>query len=207
MQEFSEIASALSEFQGECPAPPKDAKVEFGNRKYSYADLATIIKTVQPYLKKHGLSFVQLVEDKFLVTRLFHKSGQSLVGKWELRSSGGPQEQGSEFTYIRRYSLQAMLGIAAEEDDDGAAASEPKNKVPQKPNLKEPPKLKVTEAQIKRLYAICSARKWTHDEAKEYMFAVFGVESSKDLDRDQYDQFISVIEKFDPGSAFGGIKP
>jgi predicted metal-dependent hydrolase len=37
--------------------------------------------------------------------------------------SGKPQEIGSALTYARRYSLSALLGIAADEDDDANAAS------------------------------------------------------------------------------------
>jgi hypothetical protein len=37
--------------------------------------------------------------------------------------NGTVQDLGSAITYLRRYSLQAMLGIAAEEDDDGNRAS------------------------------------------------------------------------------------
>jgi hypothetical protein len=36
--------------------------------------------------------------------------------------SGKPQEIGSALTYARRYSLSALIGIAADEDDDANAA-------------------------------------------------------------------------------------
>jgi ERF superfamily len=43
-----------------------------------------------------------------------------------------PQGQGSAITYLRRYALSAVLGIATEDDDDGNAASSAKRE-PMKP--------------------------------------------------------------------------
>ena len=56
-----------------------------------------------------------------------------------------PQEFGSLLTYLRRYSLSALLGIATEADDDGAAANGRESKLahtfdpapPPAPDLKQ----------------------------------------------------------------------
>ena len=45
-----------------------------------------------------------------------------------------PQGQGSAVTYARRYSYMSVLGLVADEDDDGNKASQPKSA----PKVKEP---------------------------------------------------------------------
>ena len=48
-----------------------------------------------------------------------HKSGQWISGQYPLPKGLGSQDMGKAISYARRYSLCAILGIAAE-DDDGA---------------------------------------------------------------------------------------
>lgn len=95
--------------------------------KSKYADLAGIRDTVTPVLTKHGLSIVQYTDVTnigfCLVTMLLHESGQYIEGRYPLPELlEKPQAMGSAVTYARRYTLSAMCGIAAEEDDDGEAA-------------------------------------------------------------------------------------
>jgi len=65
---------------------------------------------------------VQTIENGVLHTRLLHTSGQWIASEHPLPMSGRPQEIGSALTYARRYSLSALIGIAADEDDDANAA-------------------------------------------------------------------------------------
>ena len=53
-----------------------------------------------------------------------HSSGEWIGGVYPVRpAQNTPQGMGSAITYARRYSLSAMLGLAADDDDDGNAAS------------------------------------------------------------------------------------
>jgi hypothetical protein len=53
-----------------------------------------------------------------------HASGESISGRYPLRpQQQTPQGYGSALTYARRYALAAMVGVVADEDDDGNAAS------------------------------------------------------------------------------------
>jgi len=125
-----QIAKALATAQGKFLPVGKDktAKIDSakGRYSYSYADLASILAAVRPALGENGLAIVQIIAwsegHSWLVTRLLHSSGQSIESTYPLREYDRPQEMGSALTYARRYSLTALLGIAAEEDDDGAAA-------------------------------------------------------------------------------------
>ena len=120
------IAVALGQFQSECPTIEKGKK-GYG---YKYADLPSIIQTITPILKKYDLSFTQLVggdDGKVSVTTvLIHtKSGESFETtiSADVASNKGSmsmiQAVGSVITYLRRYSLSAILGIVTDEDIDG----------------------------------------------------------------------------------------
>jgi hypothetical protein len=96
--------------------------------KSKYADLASIIETLRKPLTENGLSFTQTTESGLevsplgLVTTLLHTSGQWLRAEYPLPANATPQQMGSALTYARRYSLSAITGTAADEDDDGDKA-------------------------------------------------------------------------------------
>lgn len=123
------LASALSKAQAAYPAIPRDREVEVqtrtgGKYKFKYAPLDTILNAVRGPLSENGLAVTQLIDGQELVTMLLHESGASLTSKMALpHGDGTAQALGSAITYLRRYSLQAMLGIAAEDDDDGKAGT------------------------------------------------------------------------------------
>ena len=59
---------------------------------------------------------------------LLHSSGEFISEVVTTRSQkDDPQGLGSALTYLRRYSLAAVVGVTATEDDDGNAASTPAN--------------------------------------------------------------------------------
>lgn len=147
-EKVGELAAALSKAQGEIAAPKKGRtakiKSEKGQYEYSYADLADVIECYRPALSKHGLALTQSMrlQDGHLVlnTKLLHSSDQWIDSDYPLQSYNRPQEQGSAITYARRYAACALLGIAAEDDDDGAAAQTATPKAAAKPEPKPDPK-------------------------------------------------------------------
>lgn len=131
----AKLADALSKAQGKFIAPKKTKKVDFTDKngrrvKYNYADLADCIDAVKNPLAENGLSVVhrlEYMETGFgMKTSLVHSSGEFLETWYPLPDPAEehirPQEFGSALTFARRYSLCCLLGIASEEDDDGAAA-------------------------------------------------------------------------------------
>ena len=69
-----------------------------------------------------------------ITTILMHESGEWMESEpFTLKATKiDPQGAGSAVTYGRRYSLSAILGVAWDADDDGAAASNPiKTKQPE----------------------------------------------------------------------------
>lgn len=133
-KEIGEVASAFCEAQAEFSAAKKDStlkvlKKETLNPVYTskYADLASVIDAALAPLNKHGISVLQPArmngKSITVMTRLQHKSGQYFESDLTMPVVGfSAQSVGSAITYARRYSLQAMICLAAE-DDDGNAAS------------------------------------------------------------------------------------
>jgi len=127
-EQISELAAALAAAQGMMEnAVMNRVNPHF---KSKYADLAAIFDAARKPLSANGLAIVQTIGDGVLHTRLLHTSGQWIASEHPLPMSGKPQEIGSALTYARRYSLSALIGIAADEDDDANAASRSNGKPP-----------------------------------------------------------------------------
>lgn len=125
--ELEALSAALSAAQGEFEAIAKTDNNPFFKSKY--APLPEVIAAATPVLVKHGLAVWQGsdVDDQgeLLWTVVLHSSGQFLGSSARLRPvKNDPQAQGSAVTYQRRYQYMAALGLVADEDDDGNAASE-----------------------------------------------------------------------------------
>jgi hypothetical protein len=101
--------------------------------KSKYADLAAIFDAVRKPLADNGLVVTQTTEIReggfVLMTMLAHSSGQWIRSEYPLPATGRPQEIGSALTYARRYSLSAITGVAADEDDDAEGAEHGKQRV------------------------------------------------------------------------------
>lgn len=129
------IAAALVKTQMEMDTATKGAKNPFF--KSSYADLNAIREACMPALNKNGIAVLQPIVHidgkNFVKTLLIHESGEQLEGITEIIYSkvNDAQAQGSGITYARRYGLQSLCNVGAE-DDDGNHASEPQKPIEQK---------------------------------------------------------------------------
>mgnify|MGYP006935479295 CR=1 FL=1 len=94
--------------------------------KSQYVKLSDLLSEAKIVCSKHGFIFIQYVShvnDKNSVkTELRHLSGESIVSEVLLPELSDPQKIGACITYMRRYSLTAILGVQ-ELDDDGNTAS------------------------------------------------------------------------------------
>lgn len=124
---IKEIAPALAKASATIRGAAKDGKNKhFGS---TYSTLASAIEACREPLAENGLFIVQdqdgITEHNTirLKTRVFHSSGEWIETVCETKpKSFTPQDIGSAITYVRRYGLMAVVGIAPE-DDDGNAAS------------------------------------------------------------------------------------
>jgi len=126
---MQKIASALVKAQKAFgPALKSSTNPHFKSR---YADLSACVEAVVDSLNENGIMLMQPThecESGVTVETLFiHESGETFsAGRLHVPASKqDPQGYGSALTYARRYSLMSACGIAPE-DDDGNAASKPK---------------------------------------------------------------------------------
>jgi hypothetical protein len=138
-ENVGELVEALAKAQAEFTPALKDSKNPYYNSKY--ADLASVIGAVRPALNKNGLILTQDIsadlerQVAIVKTSLYHgdqffeieieapAKGQSKKDE----QSGTPgikfdvQTIGAATLYLRRYSVAAICGLAAEDDeeDDG----------------------------------------------------------------------------------------
>ena len=115
--------------------------------KYKYAQLDQVLNIVRPALQAQGMEIswrqreatYKFIEDGTTKERtcwfqelwVFDENEERLMDTRFIDAHQGIQERGSEETYLRRYALQSVFALAAE-DDDGASAQEAK-KARQKP--------------------------------------------------------------------------
>jgi hypothetical protein len=130
--DHANIGEALLAFQKEAPAIQKNAiNPHFKN---SYISLERLTETVMPILHKHGLVVTQWpthiatasgeVEPALRTSLIHAPSDQMQQDTMPLvLDKENPQGQGSAITYARRYALMSILGLVADEDDDGSAGS------------------------------------------------------------------------------------
>lgn len=137
------LVKALSAAQGEFINPERNRTVKVrtkagGDYTFDYATFDAILAMTRPILSRHGLAVIQGVQTAtekvdssghvmpkvVVTTRVAHESGEWIEDEIAGVAEGSDlQDIGSATTYLKRYSYTAMLGIAAEEDDDGGAGS------------------------------------------------------------------------------------
>jgi len=157
--EINELAMALVSAQAEFSAVPKGSTNPFFKSKY--AALPDVVASASPVLAKHGLAVSQHIAtgmngSDILVTYLIHTSGQYIAHDMTLHMvKDDPQAQGSAVTYARRYAYMSVLGLVADDDDDGNSAS--KAKATAKPQEKS--SLDVMRDLLSKKFAMQSERK------------------------------------------------
>jgi hypothetical protein len=142
------LAAALVKAQAEVMAAHRDAKNP--HFKSTYATIESVLDAIREPLSKNGIAFVQFPSTVWkearlhlaLTTILMHTSGEMLEGTLEIPvSKADAQGVASATTYARRIALQAIAGVAAEDDDGNASVgrSEPP-KQQQPPQQPQPPR-------------------------------------------------------------------
>jgi len=121
-----EINIALSKAQGEFPSIGYNKENPYFKNKYT--DLDSIVKAIRPALNKNGLSIThQTIITKegmtVLRSRVRHNSGQWIETRARIiPTKSDPQSYASALTYMKRYSLMALINVTTSDDisDDDA---------------------------------------------------------------------------------------
>jgi len=205
-ESIKEISAALAKFQGQITSVKKDAINPYF--KSRYATLDTIWDTIRKPLSDNGLSVTQtmnfVASEKplhILDTTLYHTSGEWISGSMILNPvKDDPQGLGSAISYARRYSLSAILGIVADEDDD---ANEATTEKPVSPPVETPQKTEtlgdITPAQVKKIYATAREKNLSPEEAKAYIKKTFNKTSTKELTKAEASVMIEYLNEIKAG--------
>lgn len=126
-EQIDKIAPALVAAQRNMRAVNKTATNP--HFKSKYVPLEEVMAAAREALHKQNIGIVQGTGDEDeagfnLVTTLLHESGQWISDRIRMPlDKSTAQAAGSALTYAKRYGLSALLGIVADEDDDGNAAT------------------------------------------------------------------------------------
>ncbi len=117
---LGKLAAALAKAQGEFAPITRSREVKAGQYSFTYAPLDEVLESTRAALVSNGLALTQLLAGDNLVTTLIHSSSEWVSSSVSILPIPVKiQELGSRLTYLRRYSVAAILGVAPEEDDDG----------------------------------------------------------------------------------------
>jgi hypothetical protein len=129
---FKALAEARKHFTSLSASATADVAMKNGGKyQFSYAPLDVVLDALQPGLTAAGLALLQPFDGDVMYTIVAFE-GSSLTVETPLPSWTTPQELGSLLTYLRRYQIKGIFGVADSEDDDGNTASGNKSQVTRK---------------------------------------------------------------------------
>lgn len=198
------IYAKLIKVQNELKAP-KNQYNSFG--KYSYRNCEDICESVKPLLLANGLAMfisdnIELIGDRYyikaIVTVVDTETGETLtnsaLAREEENKKGMDSSQvtGSTSSYARKYALNGMFLIDDTKDSDFTNTHGKEN------NEEKPSRIKGTglsEAQIKRLYAIAAKANIEKSMVLKAIKQEFKVEKAELLTKEQYAELCARLEK------------
>lgn len=208
--QIGELMGALAKAQAEFTFASKDSKnPAFGS---SYADLASNIVAVRPALSKHGIAFLQFDESDVerqtaSVTTSLHFGEQWISITAEAPAVGlkgfNVQSLGAAWTYLRRYTLQALCGLASDDDDGNSLAVE--NAPTARKKAATPTKAAESAPQTgvrSQFFGKAKEFGWGLGDIKEYMKRAYpeAQGSTANLTEDQINEALSLMAQNKPES-------
>lgn len=128
-QSIIKITPAFLAAQKKIESVIKDSNNPFFKSKY--ADLTAVIEACKDKLNAQDIAILQPIEGMTVETILVHTSGEWFSSSTPIvaKDDNNPQALGSAITYAKRYGLQSMVLLPAE-DDDGNGVSTTKALTP-----------------------------------------------------------------------------
>ena len=189
------VYEKLIAIQSELKAP-KSQYNNFG--KYAYRNCEDILESLKPLLKEHKSTIyisdeIVTVLERFYVkatvTFIDAETGEKIINtayareEEDKKGMDGSQVTGSSSSYARKYALNGMFAIDDTKDSDFT------NTTIKGDNTG------LSEAQIKRLLAIASKVNISADDVKIVVAKSFGVQDLRKMNKQQYDEICSRLEK------------
>lgn len=198
------IYAKLIKVQNELKAP-KNQYNSFG--KYSYRNCEDICESVKPLLLANGLAMfisdnIELIGDRYyikaIVTVVDTETGETLtnsaLAREEENKKGMDSSQvtGSTSSYARKYALNGMFLIDDTKDSDFTNTHGKENNEEKLSRIKG---TGLSEAQVKRLYAIAAKASVEKSMVLKAIKQEFKVEKAELLTKEQYDELCARLEK------------
>ena len=189
------VYEKLIAIQSELKAP-KSQYNSFG--KYAYRNCEDILESLKPLLKEHKSTIyisdeIVTVLERFYVkatvTFIDAETGEKIINtayareEEDKKGMDGSQVTGASSSYARKYALNGMFAIDDTKDSDFT------NTATKGDNTG------LSEAQIKRLLAIASKVNISADDVKVVVAKKFGVQDLRKMNKQQYDEICSRLEK------------
>ena len=132
---IGKLAEAMAKAQSQFTAVAKNRQVEIRTKtgrtiRFNYAELPDILAMVRPGLAANGLFLCQPPEilgsgTLKVSASLFHSSGQWMSTTLSTTiDPRDPKSLGAAMTYLRRYAVTALLGIATGDESEAIEAGE-----------------------------------------------------------------------------------
>jgi len=190
------IFEKLNKIQTELKAP-KSQYNDFG--KYKYRSCEDILESLKPLLKETKTCITMndeliVIGDRYYIKAraVLHdteKIGEHIevvaYAREEESKKGmdGSQVTGASSSYARKYALNGLFAIDDSRDSDATNQGVDKDT-----------KQVLSDAQIKRLYAISKSKCITEDQVKEVIKKEYGKDSTKELTKAEYDEIVKRME-------------
>lgn len=115
------LYTKLQKVKSEIGKISKDSTNPFFKSKYF--DINALLEHVEPIIQSNGLVLLQPIKNGNVSTIIIDvETGEIVNSELPLPQLNDPQKLGSAITYFRRYTLQSLLGLQAEDDDANKAS-------------------------------------------------------------------------------------
>lgn len=205
------LYAALVKFQAECPPIVKTRTVATKSYSYSYADLSDILSTVKKALSLNGLFIIQRLDtvenNLHLTTLLGHSSGAHIESVLFVQPAQTLQALGANITYMRRYAISSMLGIAAEDDvdatEEAATFTTHTPKAPMSaPTPRIDPQPKAPILKISEVVGFARGVGYTNEQVKQLCIDIFQKDKSSDLTQEEIQSLLNYVKTVPPSEVF-----
>ena len=178
--------------------------------KYSYRSTELIMEAVKPLLFSNDLCLIitdsiELIGDRFYIkatATIYNKEGEQISTTAYAREEEGKkgmdasQVTGSTSSYARKYALNGLLAIDDTKDADATnthgVTSDSKTTTTNNKTNNTTSTYRLTEGQIKRLYAIGYKKGYTREYIAKLVNAKYK-KSIEDLSKEEYDYICNTL--------------
>lgn len=209
MEEIKTIQEAIAYVQKNLPTLERDANNPFAKSKYVTLD--NILKHLIPLASEIGLVIMQnpitpeiqdpngryayLQIETTLMFKDEEKTLKSYVQPIELKGNL-PQIFGSAVTYLKRYQLVALFGIATGEDDDAISYNQANTYQPQSYNHQPTQPQKVDITQLNSMIAVYSSKhNMNAEDVTRNVLNANGVQKLEELNVSQYQKVMELLKR------------